>query len=197
MFLNSSSVIYESSDRRLQEVYRRRFEIRRTPRAAKDEIKDTCCVKLFNDCSSLSVPETPSHLDSWRNFWDLKPKNEGGIWFFPTLPSMSWVVYFLFLNAGFFFFHFIWPTTSSLFFVGFVGFIVVVKEIYISVACDIGEMFWTYNLCFPQLADRCFSCTMFRLVPTTYTFIVIILVCSPIGLVRTRRLNLRFRLLLR
>ena len=34
--------------------------------------------ELFNDCSSLSVPETPSWLDSWRNLWDLKPENEGG-----------------------------------------------------------------------------------------------------------------------
>ena len=150
MFLNSSSVIYESSDRRLQEVYRCRFEIRRTPRAAKDEIKDTCCVKLFNDCSSLSVPETPSHLDSWRNFWDLKPKNEGGNLIFPTLPSMSLSCLFSF-SQRWVFFHFIWPTTSSLFFVGFVGFIVVVKEIYTTVACDIGEMFWTYNLCFLSL----------------------------------------------
>ena len=34
--------------------------------------------ELFNDCSALSVPETPLWLDSWRNLWDLKPKNEGG-----------------------------------------------------------------------------------------------------------------------
>ena len=33
---------------------------------------------MFNDCSSSSVPETPSQLDSWRNFWNLQPKNVGG-----------------------------------------------------------------------------------------------------------------------
>ena len=37
---------------------------------------------------------------------------------------------------------------------------VVVEEIYTSVACDIGDIFWTYNLCFLQLADCCFSHTM-------------------------------------
>ena len=77
--------------------------------------------------------------------------------------------------------------SSSLF---FVGFIVVVKEIYTSAACDIGDMFWTYNLCFLQLADRCFSCTMIRklflslslrLVPATDTFIMLVMVFSPIG----------------
>ena len=77
--------------------------------------------------------------------------------------------------------------SSSLF---FVGFIVAVKEIYTSVACDIGDMFWTYNLCFLQLADRCFSCTMIRklflslslrLVPATDTFIMLVMVFSPIG----------------
>ena len=50
-------------------------------------------------------------------------------------------------------FHYsIWPIareSSSLF---FVGFIVVVEEIYTSVA-------WTYNHCFLQLAHCCFSCT--------------------------------------
>ena len=52
--------------------------------------------------------------------------------------------------------------SSSLF---FVGFIVVVEEIYTSVACDIGDIFWTYNLCFLQLAwiaGCCFSCTTIR-----------------------------------
>ena len=39
--------------------------------------------------------------------------------------------------------------SSSLF---FVGFIVVVKETYTSVACDFCDMFWTYNPCFLQLA---------------------------------------------
>ena len=46
--------------RRLQEVYCR-FEIRRTLRAAKDERH---LLRFFNDCSSLSVPETPSHYFS-------------------------------------------------------------------------------------------------------------------------------------
>ena len=44
----------------------------------------------------------------------------------------------------------------------FVGFMVVVEEIYTSVACDIGDIFRTYNVCFLQLADCWFSCTMIR-----------------------------------
>ena len=61
---------------------------------------------------------------------------------------------------------------------------------YTSVACDIGDMFWTYNVCFLQLPDGCFSCTMIR----TDTFIMLVMVFSHIGLVC---LNFRFRLLLR
>ena len=38
---------------------------------------------------------------------------------------------------------------------------------------------------------------LLRLVPATDTFIMLVMVFSPIGLVRTRCLNLRFRLLLR
>ena len=93
--------------------------------------------------------------------------------------------------------------SSSLF---FVGFIVVVEEIYTSVACDTGDIFWTYNLYFLQLADCCFSCSMtrklflslsLRLVSATDTFITLVMVFLPIGLVWTRCLNFRFRLLLR
>ena len=36
---------------------------------------------LFNDRSTLSVPETASWLDLWRNLWDLKLENEGGNFF--------------------------------------------------------------------------------------------------------------------
>ena len=114
------------------------------------------------------------------------------------------VVYLLILSAGVFIISFgLLQESSSLF---FVGFIVVVKEIYTSLACDIGDTFWTYNLCFLQLADRCFSCTMIRkhffslslrLVPATDTFIMLVMVFSPISLVRTRCLNVRFRFLLR
>ena len=43
----------------------------------------------------------------------------------------------------------------------FVGFIVVVEEIYTSVACDFDDI-WAYNVCFLQLADCCCSYTMIR-----------------------------------
>ena len=53
--------------------------------------------ELFKDCSSLSVPETPSWLDSWRNLWDLKSENEGGNLFpfdaaidGPVEPQLLW-----------------------------------------------------------------------------------------------------------
>ena len=76
------------------------------------------------------------------------------------VSSGALVVYLLFFSAGVFIVSFDLQESSSLF---FVGFIVVVKEIYTSVPCDIGDMFWTYNLCFLQLADRCFSCTMIHI----------------------------------
>ena len=113
------------------------------------------------------------------------------------------VVYLLFLSAGVFIISFgLLQESSSLF---FVGFMVVVKEIYTSLACDIGDMFWTYNLCFLQLPDCCFSCTMIRKrfftffkASTSYgSFHYVSYVFSPIGLVWTRCLNFRFRLLLR
>ena len=63
--------------------------------------------------------------------------------------------YMLFLIISF---GFCKRESSSLF---FVGFIVVVEEIYTSVACDFGDI-WAYNACFLQLADCCFSCTMIR-----------------------------------
>ena len=89
----------------------------------------------------MSVPETQSQLDSWRNVCDLKPKFD----FFRR--SHRWVsgtsvAYLVFLSAGDFIISFgVLQESSSLFFVGFIGFIVVVKEIYTSVACDIGDMF--------------------------------------------------------
>ena len=107
--------------------------------------------------------------------------------------------YLLSLSAGVCIISFgLVQVSSSLF---FVGFIVVVKEIYTSVACDIGDIFWTYNVCFLQLADCCFSCTMIRknfshFSPAT-DFIMLVMVCSRIVLVWTRCLNFRFRLLLR
>ena len=63
--------------------------------------------------------------------------------------------YMLFLIISF---GFCKRESSSLF---FVGFIVVVEEIYTSVACDFGDI-WAYNACFLQLADCWFSCTMIR-----------------------------------
>ena len=85
------------------------------------------------------------------------------------------------------FHYFIWPIArepSSLFFVGFIA---VVEEIYTSVARDIGDIFRTYNLCFLQLADCCFSCTMIhKLFPTSTScgyFHYVSYGISPIGLV--------------
>ena len=126
--------------------------------------------ELFNDCSSLSVPETPSWLDTWRNLWDLKPENEGGNLFpFDAVidgrvePQLLWcrkLPIFAFSH------FFIW-TLQERVVVALVGFIVVVEEIYASVACDFGDI-WAYNVCFLQLADCCFSCTMIRNFFLTY-----------------------------
>ena len=40
-----------------------------------------------------------------------------------------------------------------------VGFVIVVKGLYASVACDFNDI-WAFNVCFLQLANRCFPCTM-------------------------------------
>ena len=85
----SKTKCYEGSAftrRLLQEVYCCFGNQERTFRAARDKT----LAELFNDCSSLSVPKTPSQLDSWRKFWDLQPENEqGAICFLSTLPSLG------------------------------------------------------------------------------------------------------------
>ena len=53
----------------LQEVYCC-FEIRKTLWVAKDKRHLLSCL--------MTLHETPSQLDSWRNFWDLQPENETG-----------------------------------------------------------------------------------------------------------------------
>ena len=64
--------------RRLQEAFTKYTAVLKSgERFEQPKMKDTCYV-FFNDCSSLYVPETTSQLDSWRNFLDLKPENEGG-----------------------------------------------------------------------------------------------------------------------
>ena len=84
--------------------------------------------------------------------------------------------------------------SSSLF---FVGFIVVVEEIYTSVAFDNGDIYsevTIYEVGFLQLADCCFPYTMIRklffslslrlVLPLTDTFIkMLVMVFSHIGLV--------------
>ena len=91
------------------------------------------------------------------------------ICFLPKLTSMSETTstkILLFLSTGVFIISFgLLQEPSSLF---FVDFIVVVEEIYTSVAWDFGDKFWTYNLCFLQLADCCFSCTMIRKLFSTF-----------------------------
>ena len=75
------------------------------------------------------------------------------ICFLPTLPSMGeWshsccdVGNCQYLLG---FHYFIWPTARVIVaLLRWIGFIVVVKDIYSSVARDIGDMLWTYNLCF-------------------------------------------------
>ena len=100
--------------------------------------------------------------------------------------------YMLFLIISF---GFCKRESSSLF---FVGFIVVVEEIYTSVACDFGDI-WAYNACFLQLADCCFSCTMIRKLFFSLAsrlwivFIVLLMVFSLFRLVWTRCLSLKFR----
>ena len=112
--------------------------------------------ELFNDCSSLSVPETPSWLDSWRNLWDLKPENEGGNLFsFDAVlePQLLWCRK---LPTAICFF--------SKFYLDILQERVVVALLrrlhrsrwgnlyFWSVAWDFREI-WAYNFCFLQLAD--------------------------------------------
>ena len=154
MFSNSSSIIRA---RRYREVYCR-FEIRRTLRAAKDERHLLSCLMNVHHCLFLR----PHHCWIHREHCEIEnQKMKEAICFLPTLTSMSETTstkILLFLSTGVFIISFgLLQEPSSLF---FVDFIVVVEEIYTSVAWDFGDKFWTYNLCFLQLADCCFSCTM-------------------------------------
>ena len=42
-----------------------------------------------------------------------------------------------------------------------VGFVIIVEGLYASVSCDFDDI-WAFNVCFLQLADCCFSCTVIR-----------------------------------
>ena len=157
MFLNSPSIMRA---RRLQEAFTRSILPFSDQENASSSQRSKTLAKLFNDCSSLSVSETPSPLDSWGDFWDLQPENEGGnLISFDTAidgwvePQLLWcwklpvlIKYNICIISAlrFSLFHLAlayYKTESSSLF--FVGFIVVVEEIYTSVACDIGDIFWT------------------------------------------------------
>ena len=149
MFLNSSS---NMRARRLQEAFTRSILPfwNSGERFGQPKRKDTCWLvkRLFIVVCSWD-PIIAGFKEKFLRFKTQKWMRE--FVFFRRCHrwvSGASVVYLLFLQES-----------SSLF---FVGFIVVVKEIYTSVACDIGNMFLTYNLCFLQLSDRCFSCTMIR-----------------------------------
>ena len=112
----------------------------------------------------------PHHFWIHREHCEIEnQKMKEAICFLPTLTSMSETTstkILLFLSTGVFIISFgLLQEPSSLF---FVDFIVVVEEIYTSVAWDFGDKFWTYNLCFLQLADCCFSCTMIRKLFSTF-----------------------------
>ena len=134
-------------------------------------------------CSSWSVPETSSRLDSRRNSELENLEMMAEIGFLWTLSSMGRPMYVvrahscfqerlepqllwcgnchsLFLSTGVFIISFGYCTRgSSLLFL--VGFIVIVKGLYASVACDFHNI-WAFNVCFLQLADCCLSCTVIR-----------------------------------
>ena len=171
--LNSSSIMWA---RRLQEAFTRsmysRFEIRRTLRIAKDERH---LLKFFQRLFIIFCSWDHIIAGFMKKFFRFKT----GKWrrqfvFFrrchqwvsgATVVVMSEtasmnIIFAFSQHWGFHYFIYSYCKSSQLF---FVGFIVVVKEIYTSVACDIGDMFWTYNLvCFLQLPDCCFSRTMIR-----------------------------------
>ena len=107
--------------------------------------------------SSLSVPETPSWLDSWRNFWDLRPENEGDNLFFfrhchrwasgatVVVVSEAANINIIFASSQRWDFMILYGyckrESSSLF---FVGLIVVVEEIYTSVSSACWLLFFLH-----------------------------------------------------
>ena len=114
-------------------------------------------------CSSWSVPETSSWLDSRRNseFENLKMElvffrrchRWAGqcVWYGRIhVYRREWSHSCWCRKLPFAFF-------SALLFL--IGFIVIVKRLYASVACDFDNI-WAFNVCFLQLADCCLSCTV-------------------------------------
>ena len=151
--------------RRLQEAFTRSILPfwNSGERFGQPKRKDTCWLvkRLFIVVCSWE-PIIAGFKEKFLRFKTQKWRREFSVfsWRCHRWVSGASVVYLLILSAGVFIISFgLLQESSSLF---FVGFIVVVKEIYTSLACDIGDTFWTYNLCFLQLADRCFSCTMIR-----------------------------------
>ena len=99
------------------------FETRRTHQAAKDERHYLLsCLRLFIIVCSWDPHDW---LDSRRHFWDLKLENEGSNYIFFKAAIYGRVE----------------AQSSSLF---FVGFIVVLEEIYTSVDRDFADV-WAYN----------------------------------------------------
>ena len=117
--------------------------------------------ELFNDYSSSSLSENPSWLDSWRHLWDLKPENEGGNLspFDASIdgrvePQLLWC-----RKPSMFAFsqNLIWILQERVV-------VALLRRLHRSHWGNLylcGLWLWRY-VCFLQLADCCFSCTMIR-----------------------------------
>ena len=162
VFLESSVLDYESSAFR----YKKYIAVLKSgKRFEQPKMKDTCWVvlRLFIIVCSWDPIMTGFMKKSLR--FKTRKMNEA-ICFLLTLPSMGecshcWCdvgnyQYLLFLVISF---GYSTRESSSLF---FVGFIVVLEDLYTSVVCDFGDICAWIFVCFLQLADCCFSCIMIR-----------------------------------
>ena len=161
VFLESSVLDYESSAFR----YKKYIAVLKSgKRFEQPKMKDTCWVvlRLFIIVCSWDPIMTGFMKKSlrfktrkWRRQFVLFRRCHR----WASGATVAWMseianICFFFLKISFGFAR----ELSSLF---FVGFIVVVEEIYTSVARDFGDI-WAYNVFFLQLGDCCFSCTMIR-----------------------------------
>ena len=150
------------------------------------------------------------YLLFWKPLWirNLKSPGKSGSARLPSGMKLgSYDVgncqYLLFLTNSFRYCK--WESSSPF----LIGFVVVVEEIYTSMACDFGDI-WVYNVCLLELADCCFSCTVtmirklfFHLLQGYSTSYGLWKISScylryfrPLVWTRCLSLNFRFRLLL-
>ena len=202
--------------RRLQEAFSRSILPFWNQENASSSQRWKTLAELFNDCSSLSVPETSSQLDSWRNYF-----------FNLRFTTRNWRRQFVFFRRC----HrwvsgatvVVMSETASINIIFAFSFVWILQErvivallrrlhrsrwrnLYLcglwhwryitKLQCLLSSACWLFFVLHLMTRKRFFALSL-RLVPATDNFIMLVMIFSFIGLVWTRCLNFQFRLLLR